>query len=170
MKSHPPYKVELDSPHLSVSSVLSKGPFTVDKVAQVQSMNCPHNLCPMLYTDKKECLVKLGNKAIDDEPHQPMVSHLVTQGSINPSLTNDQSLASHDQAYRPSLLLSKSMGISVSHDENVHHVDPHNPYQVPPPTSKAKPSPTAEKLDDLVQPVVTAFHVLRAKSLSARAV
>ena len=55
------------------------------------------------------------------------------------------------------LLLSKSLGISVSHDENVHHVDPHNLYRVPPPASKAKQSPTAS-------------HFLRTKSVLARAV
>ena len=100
IKSHPLDKVELGSPHLSVSSFLSKGPFSVDKVAQVQSMNCLHNLCPVMYTDKKEeCLSKLGDKAIDDELHQPMASHLVTQSSIDPSPTNAQSLASYDQAY-----------------------------------------------------------------------
>ena len=65
---------------------------------------------------------------------------------------------------------SKSLVIPVSCDGNAHHVDPHNPYGVPQPTSKAKPSPTAEKLDDLVHPGVTASHVLRPKSLLARAV
>ena len=45
--------------------------------------------------------------------------------------------------YRPpSLSSSKGLGIPVSHDENAHHVDLHNPYWVPPHTSKAKPSPT----------------------------
>ena len=71
-------------------------------------MNSLHNLCPMQYTDEKECLGKLGNKAIDDEPHHPMASHLVTQGSIDSSATNAQSLASSHQAHRPSVLLSKS--------------------------------------------------------------
>ena len=33
VKSHPSDKVELDIPRLSVSSVLPKGPFSVDKVA-----------------------------------------------------------------------------------------------------------------------------------------
>ena len=94
-------------PQTRFNSVLSKVPFYVDKVAQVQSMNSLHNLCQMLYTDSK-----LGDKAIDDEPHQPVDSHLVTQGSVDLSPTNAQSLASYDQAYRPSLLLSKCLGIS----------------------------------------------------------
>ena len=157
IKSHPPDEVGLNSPHSSVHTVSPMDPLSADKLARVKSMNSPHNLCPMLYTDEKECLGKLGNKAIDDEPHQPMASHLVTQGSIDPSPTNAQSLASSHQAYRPSLLLSKSLGISVSHDENVHHVDPHNLYRVPPPASKAKQSPTAS-------------HFLRTKSVLGRAV
>ena len=51
----------------------------------------------------------------------------------------------------------------MSCDGNTHH-------GVPPPTSKAKPSPTVEKLDDLVHPGVIASHVPRPKSLLARAV
>ena len=138
IKSHLSDEVGLNSPHSSVHTVSPRGPLSVDKLAGVKSMNCQHNLCPMLYTDEEECLGKLGNKAINDEPHQPMASHLVTQGSIDPSPANDQSLASSHQAYTPSLLLSKSLGTSVSHDENVHHVDPHNLYRVPPPASKVK--------------------------------
>ena len=156
IKSHPPDEVGLNSPHSSVHTVSPKGPLSVDKLARVKSINCLHNLCPMLYTDEKKCLGKLGNKALDDEPHQPMASHLVTQGSIDPSPTNAQSLASSHQAYRPSPLLSKSLGISMSHDENVHHVDPHNLYRVPLPASKAKQSPTAS-------------HFLRTKSVLGRA-
>ena len=169
IKSHPPDEASLNSHHSSVHTVSPKSPLSADKLARVTSMNCLHNLCPMLYTDEKECLGKLGNKAIDDEPHQPMASHLVTQGSIDPSPTNAQSLASSHQAYRPSLLLSKSLGISASHDENVHHVDPHNPYRVPPPTSRAKLSPTTEKLYDPVDPGITASHFPGTKSPLARA-
>ena len=101
IKSHPPDEVGLNSPHSSVHTVSPKGPLSADKLARVKSMNCLHNLCPMLYTDEKKCLGKLGNKGIDDEPHQSVASHLVTQGPIDPSPTNAQSLASSHQAYRP---------------------------------------------------------------------
>ena len=96
VKSHPPDKVELDSPHLSVSSVLPKGPFSVDKAAQVQSMNSPHNLCPRLYTDEnQEYLLHVGDKAIGNEStHQPMVSPLVNQGPSDEGPTNAWSCVS----------------------------------------------------------------------------
>ena len=57
----------------------------------------------------------------------------------------------------------------MSHDENVHHVDPHNPYRVPPPTSRAKLSPTTEKLYDLVDPGITASHFPGTKSSLTKA-
>ena len=57
----------------------------------------------------------------------------------------------------------------MSHDENVYHVDPHNPYRVPPPTSRAKLSPTTEKLYDPVDPGITASHFPGTKSPLAKA-
>ena len=57
----------------------------------------------------------------------------------------------------------------MSHDENVHCVDPHNPYRVPPPTSRAKLSPTTEKLYDPVDPEFTASHFPGTKSPLAKA-
>ena len=56
----------------------------------------------------------------------------------------------------------------MSHDEKVYHVDPHNPYRVPLPTSRAKLSPTTEKLYDLVDPGITASHFPGNKSLLSR--
>ena len=75
-----------------------------------------------------------------------MAVPLITWDSIDQSPDNAQSLS-----------LSKGLVIPMSHDENAHHVNPHNPYRVPPPTSKAKLSPTAS-------------HFLRTKSLLGRAV
>ena len=45
-------------------------------------------------------------------------------------------------AYQPSLSSNKGLVIPVPHDGNTHYVDSCSPYQVPPCTSKAKPSPT----------------------------
>ena len=59
----------------------------------------------------------------------------------------------------------------MSHDESGHHVDSHNPYRVPPPTSKAKLSPTASHFPRTKSLVASAVsHYLRKKSLSARAI
>ena len=90
-----------------------------------------------------EGLSAIGDKAIGNEStHQPMVSPLVNPGLMDLSPTNAQSCISSGCTDQPSLSSSKGLGIPVSHDENAHHVDLHNPYQVPPPTSKAKPSRT----------------------------
>ena len=75
-----------------------------------------------------------------------MAVPLITQDSIDQSPNNAQSLS-----------LSKDLVIPMPLDENTHHVDSHNPYRVPPPTSKGKLSPTAS-------------HFLRTKSLLGRAV
>ena len=93
-----------------------------------------------------------------------MVSPLVNQGSRDPCPTNAQSCVSPGCADQPSLSSNKSLGIPMSHDENAHHVDLHNPHRVPPPTSKAKLSPTTEKLYDPVHPGITASHFPGTKS------
>ena len=107
-------------------------------------MSSLHSLCPTLYTDKKvEGLSPIGDKAISDEStHQPVVSPLGNQGSSDLSPTNVQSCVSSDCAYQPSLSSNKGLVIPIPHDGNTHYVDSCSPYQVPPCTSKAKPSPT----------------------------
>ena len=51
IKLHPPDNISVNSPHLSVSSVPPKGPF--NKVAPVQHVNSPLNLCSIQNTGKK---------------------------------------------------------------------------------------------------------------------
>ena len=111
-------------------------------------MSSPHNLCIRLDADEKEeCLLCMGDRLLGEESvHEYMAVPLITQDSIDQSPNNAQSLS-----------LSKGLVIPMSHDENSHHVDSHYPYRVPPPTSKAKLSPTAS-------------HFLRTKSLLGRAV
>ena len=82
----------------------------------------------------------------EESIHEYTAVPLITQDSIDQSPNNAQSLS-----------LSKGLVIPISHDKNAHHVDSHNPYRVPPPTSKAKLCPTAS-------------HFLRTKSLLGRAV
>ena len=122
-------------------------------------MTCPHNLCTTLDTDEEECLLCMGDRLLGEKSvHEYMAVPQITQDSINKSPNNAQSPSS-----------SRSPVIPVSHDENVHHVDPHNPYRVPPPTSRAKLSPTTEKLYDPVDPGVTASHFPGTKSPLAKA-
>ena len=92
----------------------------------------------------------LGEKSV----HEYMAVPQIPQESIGQSPSNAQSLS-----------LSKGLVIPMSHDENVHHVDSHNPYRVPPPASKAKPILTTEKLYDPVDPL----HFPGTKSPLARA-
>ena len=66
IKLHPPDKISLNSPQLSVSSASPESPF--NKVAPVQHGSSHHNLYPILDTGKKEeYLSHLGDKAIGDE-------------------------------------------------------------------------------------------------------
>ena len=85
IKLHPPDKSHFSSPPLSVTSASPKSPF--DKVVPVQCGSSTHNLCPTLYTGKKEKHLNCsGDKALGDEnTHQPMVSPPVLQGSIDHS-------------------------------------------------------------------------------------
>ena len=138
IKSPPPDKVGLNSP-----PIISLG-----KLARVKSVSSPHNLCIRVDADEKEeCLLCMGDRLLDEESiHEYMAVPLITQDSIDQSPNNAQSLS-----------LSKGLVIPMSHDENAHHVDSHNPYRVPPPASKAKLSPAAS-------------HFLRTKSLLGRAV
>ena len=165
IKLHPPDKSHLNSPSLSVTSASPKSPF--DKVALVQHGSSTHNLCPALYTGKKEKHLNcLGDKALGDEnTHQPMVSPPVLQGSIYHSSNHAQSLVSSGHAYRPSLLSSKGLSLPVFHDENAHHVVPHNPCPVAPTTSKDKLNPSTKKLYgcDPVLPDLTAPHLCQDK-------
>ena len=94
-----------------------------------------------------------------------MVSSLISQGSIGQSPNYAQSLVSSGCAYRPSLLSSKGLSIPVSHDENAHHVVPHNPYWVPPTPSKDNLSPSTKKLYgcDPVPPDLTTSHLCQDK-------
>ena len=110
-------------------------------------MNSPHNLCLRMDADEKEeCLLCMGDRLLGAESiHEYMAVPLITQDSIDQSPNNAQSLS-----------LGKGLVIPMSHDENAHHVDSHNPYRVPPPTCKAKLNPTASHL--------------RTKSLLGRAV
>ena len=103
-------------------------------------MSSPHNLCIRLDTnEKEECLLCMGDRLLGEESvHEYMAIPLITQDSIDQSPNNAQSLS-----------LSKGLVIPMSHDENAHHVDSHNPYRVPPPTSKAKLSPTASHFSEL---------------------
>ena len=148
IKSPPPDDIGLNSPLSSVCTVSPKGPLSVDKPARVKSMSSPHNLCIRLDADEKgECLPCMGDRLLGEESvHEYMAVPLITQDSIDQSPNNAQSLS-----------LSKGLVIPMSHDENAHHVDSHNPYKVPPPTSKAKLSPTTS-------------HFLRTKSLLGRVV
>ena len=95
----------------------------------------------------------LGEKSV----HEYMAVPLITWDSIDWCPNKAQSLS-----------LSKGLVIPVSHDGNAYHVDPHNPYRVPPPSSTATLSPTAEKLYDLVHPGKTASHFPGTKSLLAK--
>ena len=90
--------------------------------------------------------------------------------SIDQGPNYAQSLVFSGCAYTP-LLSSKGLSIPVSHDENVNHVVPCNPYLVPPTTSKDKLSPSTEKLYgcDPVHPGFTASHLYRDKPLLAKA-
>ena len=143
IKSHPP-----DEVGLNVCTISPKGPLSVDKLVRVQSMSSSHYLCTTLDTDEKEeCLLCMGDRLLGEESvHEYMAVPLITRNSIDQSPDNAQSLS-----------LSKGLVIPMSHDENAHHVDSHNPYRIPPPTSKAKLSPTAS-------------HFLRTKSLLGRVV
>ena len=137
-----------------VSTVLTHQ--SADKLARVKSMSSPHNLCIRLDTDKEEeCLLCMGDRLLGEKSvHEYMTVPQIPQESIGQSPSNAQSLS-----------LSKGLVIPMSHDENVHHVDSHNPYRVPPPASKAKPSLTTEKLYDPVDPL----HFPGTKSPLARA-
>ena len=165
IKLHPPDKSHFNSPPLSVTSASPKSPF--DKVAPVQCRSGTHNLCPTLYTGKEEKHLNCsGDKALGDEnTHQPMVSPPVLQGSIDHSPDDAQSLASSGHAYRPSLLSSKGLNLPVSHDENAHHVVPHNPFLVAPNPSKDKLNPGTKKLYgcDPVPPDLTASNLCQDK-------
>ena len=143
-----------------------------------QHGSSPHNLCPTLYTGKKEKhLSHLGDKALgDDNTHQPMVSPLIPQGSIDQNPNHAQSPVSSGHAYRPSLLSSKRLSLQVSHDGNAHHVVPCNPHPVPPPTDMNKLQ--SYKLNhgtkklygcDLVYPGPTASCPYGDKTLLAKA-
>ena len=172
IKLHPPDKSHFNSPPLSVTSVSPKSPF--DKVALVQYGSCNHNLFPTLYTGKKEKHLNCsGDKALGDEnTHQLMVSLPVLQGSIDHSPSHAQSLVSSGHAYRPSLLSSKGLSLPVSHDENAHHVVPHNPFLVAPNPSYDKLNHGTKKLYgcDPVPPDLTASHLCRDKPPLIKAV
>ena len=170
IKLHSPDKSPFNSPPLSVTSASPKSPF--DKVAPVQCGSSTHNLCPTLYSGKKEKHLNCsGDKALGDEnTHQPMVSPPVLQGSIDHSPNHAQSLVSSGHAYRPSLLSSKGMSLPVSHDENAHHVVPCNPCLMAPTASKDKLNHSTKKLYgcDPVPPDLTASHLFQDKSLLAK--
>ena len=148
IKSHPPDEVGLKSPHSSVGTVSPKDPLPADKLVRLKSMSSPHNLCIRLDADEKEeCLLCMGDRLLGEKSvHEYLAVPQISQDSINQSPNNAQSPPP-----------SRSLVIPVSHDKNVHHVDPHNPYRVPPLASKAKQSPTASPF-------------LRTKSLLGRAV
>ena len=81
-----------------------------------------------------------------------------------------QPLVSSGHAYGPSLLSSKGLSPPVSHDENAHHVVPHNPFLVAPTPSKNKLNPSTKKLYgcDPVPPDLTASHLCQDKSWLAK--
>ena len=165
IKLHPPDKSHFNSPPLSVTSASPKSPF--DKLVPVQCGSSTHNLCPTLYTGKKEKHLNCsGDKALGDEnTHQSMVSPPVLQGSTDHTPNHAQSLVSSGHAYRPSLLSSKGLSLPVSHNENAHHVVPCNPCLVAPTTSKDKLNPSTKKLYgcDPVPPNLTASHLCQDK-------
>ena len=170
IKLNPPDKSHFSSPPLSVNSASPKSPF--DKVAPVQCGSSTHNLCPTLYTGKREKHLNCpGDKALGENTHQPMVSPPVLQGSIDHSPNHAQSLVSSGHAYRPSLLSSKGLSLPVSHDENAYHVVPCNPYLVSPTTSEDKLSPSTERWYgcDPVPPDLTASHLCQDKPLLTKA-
>ena len=109
IKLHPPDKSHFNNPPLSVTSASPKSPF--DKAVPVQCGSSTHNLCPTLYTGKKDKHLNCsGDKALGDEnTHQPMVSPPVLQGSTDHTPNHAQSLVSSGHAYRPSLLSSKGL-------------------------------------------------------------
>ena len=88
IKLHPPDKSHLNSPPLSVTSASPKSPF--DKVTPVQHGSSTRNLCPTLYTGKKEKYLNCsGDKALGDENTcQLMISPLISQGSIDQSCSH----------------------------------------------------------------------------------
>ena len=100
-----------------------------------------------------------------------MVSPPVLQGSIDHSPNHAQSLVSSGHAYGPSLLSSKGLSLPVSHDENAHHVVPHNPFLVAPNPSKDKLNPGTKKLYgcDPVPPGLTASNLCQDNPLLAKA-
>ena len=78
-------EVGLNSPHSSVCTVSPKDPLSVDKLARVQSMSSPHNLCTTLETDEKdECLLCMGDRLVRvrRSVHEYVAIPLITQGSI----------------------------------------------------------------------------------------
>ena len=87
IKLHPPDKIHLNSPALSVTSASPKSPF--DKVAPVQHDSHTCTLRPTLYTGKKEKLLShLGDKALGDENTcQPMASLRVLLTRVPAMLT-----------------------------------------------------------------------------------
>ena len=167
IKLHSPDKSHLNSPPLSITSASPKSLF--DKVVPAQCGSSTHNLCPTLYTGKKKKHLNCSGLG-DENTHQPMVCPPVLQGSIDHSPNHAQSLVSSDHTYRPSLLSSKGLSLPVSHDENAHHVEPCNPYLVPPTPSKDKLSPSTKKLYVYpVPPNLTASHLCQDKPLLAKA-
>ena len=148
-------------------------------MAPVQHGHSTHNLCPTLYTVKKEKYLNCSNdKALGDENTcQLMISPLISQGSIDQSpshanhYSHSQSLVSSGCAYGPSLLSSKGLRLPLYHDENAHHVVSHNPYLVPSIASKDKLSPSTKKLYgcDPVLPDLTASHLCQNNPLLAKA-
>ena len=176
IKLHPPDESHLNSPPLSVTSASPESPFA--KVAPVRHGSSTQNLCPTLYTGKKEeHLSPSGDKALGDEnTQQPVVSPLIPHGSIDQSPNHAQSPVSSSCAYRSSLLSSKGLSLPVSHDGKAHHVVPCNLYLVPPRTNMDKPP--SDKLSHstdmlcgchLVNPGITASHLHRGKTLLAKA-
>ena len=148
-------------------------------MAPVQHGSSTHNLCPTLYTGKKEKHFNhLGHKTLGDEKtYEPIVNPLIPQSSIDQSpshayhCSHAHSLVSSGCAYGPSLLSSKGLSLPVSHDENSYHVVPCSPYLVPPIPSKDKLSPSTKMLYgcDPVPPDLTASHLCQDKPLLAKA-
>ena len=136
-------------------------------MAPVQRGSSTHNLGPTLYTGKKEKHLNcLGDKALGDEnTHQPMVSPLIPQGSVDQSPNYAQSLVSSGCAYRQ-LLSSKDLS-----------PPPQCPMMRMPimlcliTLSKDKLSPSTKKLYgcDPVPPDLTASNLCQDNPLLAKA-
>ena len=136
IKLHPPDKSHFNSPPLSVTSASPKSPF--DKVAPVQCGSSTQVTRPLVM----RILINLWLVPLSFRVLLTIVRTMHT-----------------DHHY------CKGLSLPVSHDENAHHVVPHNPFLVAPNSSKDKLNHGTKKLYgcDPVPPDLTALHLCQDK-------